>query len=77
MKLEDGFDSSYRYVLVAARRARQLQNGSHPLIDSRSRKPCRVAQDEIAAGKVAYIKHDAPMHKPEVPAPDIPKFAIV
>ena len=77
MKLEDGFDSSYRYVLVAARRARQLQNGSHPLIDSRSKKPCRVAQEEIAAGKVAYVKHDVPVLKPEVPTPDIPKFAII
>ena len=42
----------FYYVVVAARRARQLQNGSQPLIDSPSTKPCRVAQDEIAAGKV-------------------------
>ena len=27
MKLVEGFDSNYRYVLVAARRARQIQNG--------------------------------------------------
>jgi DNA-directed RNA polymerase subunit omega len=78
MKIEDGFDSNYRYVLVAARRARQLQNGSAPLVDSRSKKPCRVAQEEIAAGKVAYVRHeDTPVIKPEVPSPDIPKFAIV
>jgi DNA-directed RNA polymerase subunit omega len=55
MKLEDGFDSNYRYVLVAARRARQLQNGSQPLVASRSTKACRVAQDEIAAGKVKFV----------------------
>ena len=30
MKLVEGFDSNYRYVLVAARRARQLQNGAPP-----------------------------------------------
>jgi DNA-directed RNA polymerase subunit omega len=58
MKLEDGFDSHYRYVLVAARRARQLQNGSQPLVTSRSTKACRVAQDEIAAGKVKYVQAD-------------------
>ena len=52
MKLEDKFESHYSYVLVAARRARQLQNGSQPLVASRSTKACRVAQDEIAAGKV-------------------------
>ena len=74
MKLEEAFDSNFRYVLVAARRARQLQNGSSPLIDSRSRKPCRVAQEEIAAGKVAYQKQDRPLVKPEIPAPEIPKF---
>jgi DNA-directed RNA polymerase subunit omega len=48
----DGLDSNFRYVVMAARRARQLQNGSQPLIDSRSNKACRVAQEEIAAGKV-------------------------
>ena len=28
MTIETGFDSNYRKVMVAARRARQLQNGS-------------------------------------------------
>jgi DNA-directed RNA polymerase subunit omega len=52
MTPEDVIDSHFRYVVMAARRARQLQNGSQPLIDSRSNKACRVAQEEIAAGKV-------------------------
>jgi len=52
MTTEDGIDSNFRYVVMAARRARQLQNGSQPLVDSRSNKACRVAQEEIAAGKV-------------------------
>jgi len=52
MTPENGHDSNFRYVVMAARRARQLQNGSQPLIDSRSNKACRVAQEEIAAGKV-------------------------
>jgi len=54
MKLMDGFDSNYRYILVAARRARQLQSGSRPLVDTNSRKPCKIAQEEIAAGKVKW-----------------------
>ncbi|MBB6144016.1 DNA-directed RNA polymerase subunit omega [Silvibacterium bohemicum] len=74
MSVEQGFDSNFRYVMVAARRARQLQNGSQPLVDSHSRKACRVAQDEIAAGKVGYVKPATPVFKPEVAAPDIPKF---
>jgi len=54
MKLIDGFDSNYRYILVAARRARQLQSGSRPMVDTPSRKPCKIAQEEIAAGKVKW-----------------------
>src|SRR5437899_9404782 len=55
MKLMDGFDSNYRYILVAARRARQLQGGAPPVIETLSRKPCRIAQDEIKAGKVKWV----------------------
>ncbi len=78
MSVEQEFDSNFRYVMVAARRARQLQNGSPALVTSRSGKACRVAQDEIAAGKeVGYVrKPETPVLKPEVAAPDIPKFAI-
>ena len=61
MKLIDGFDSNYRYILVAARRARQLQGGAPPVIETVSRKPCRIAQDEIKAGKVKWVV-------PEIPA---------
>ncbi len=54
MKLVEGFDSNYRYVLVAARRARQLQNGSRPVVEAHSRKPCRIAEEELQAGKVKW-----------------------
>jgi DNA-directed RNA polymerase subunit omega len=46
------------------------------LVTSRSGKACKVAQDEIAAGKVGYVRKETPVLKPEVAAPDIPKFAI-
>src|ERR1700692_1932839 len=65
MKLVEGFDSNYRYILVAARRARQLQGGAPPVIDTGSRKPCRIAQDEIKAGKVKWL------------IPEIPKLPIL
>ena len=55
MKLVDGFDSKYRYVLVAARRARQLQNGAQPVVEPHSRKACRIAEEEINAGKVKWV----------------------
>jgi DNA-directed RNA polymerase subunit omega len=70
MKLEDGFDSNYRYVLVAARRARQLQNGSQPLVASRSTKACRVAQEEIAAGKVKFVQPEEKVAEDALPVPD-------
>ena len=64
MKLIEGFDSNYRYILVAARRARQLQGGAPPVIETISRKPCRIAQDEIRAGKVKWL------------IPELPKTAV-
>jgi len=54
MKLVEGFDSNYRYVLVAARRARQIQNGARPVVEPHSRKPCRIAEEEVQAGKVKW-----------------------
>ena len=52
------FDSKYRYILVAARRARQIQGGADALVETSSRKACRIAQDEIQAGKVSYVVPD-------------------
>jgi DNA-directed RNA polymerase subunit omega len=56
MKLKDGFDSNYRYVLVAARRARQLSGGAPPLVSTNTRKVTKIAQEEIDAGKVPFIQ---------------------
>ena len=72
MTIETGFDSNYRKVLVAARRARQLQSGSHALVHRQSNKACRIAQDEIDAGKIAYVKTDVPVVKPLVEGPAVP-----
>jgi DNA-directed RNA polymerase subunit omega len=62
------FDSKYRYILVAARRARQLQSGASALVSSSSQKACRVAREEISAGKVQYVVPEA-----EAPAPAPPE----
>ncbi len=72
MTIETNFDSNYRKVLVAARRARQLQNGSQALVPTRSSKACRIAQDEIEAGKIAYVKNEVEVTKPLVEGPAIP-----
>ena len=72
MTIETSFDSNYRKVLVAARRARQLQNGSRALIATHSNKACRIAQEEIEAGKIAYVKKEVEVTKPLVEGPAVP-----
>jgi DNA-directed RNA polymerase subunit omega len=72
MMIETSFDSNYRKVLVAARRARQIQSGAHALISSQSTKACRIAQEEIDAGKIAYVKTTSEVVKPLVEGPAIP-----
>jgi DNA-directed RNA polymerase subunit omega len=72
MTIETSFDSNYRKVLVAARRARQLQSGSHALVPTQSTKACRIAQEEIEAGKIAYVKADVAVTKPLVEGPAVP-----
>jgi len=54
--LYNGFDSNYRYILVAARRARQLQSGASPLVVTTSTKPCHIAAEELQANKVKWEK---------------------
>jgi DNA-directed RNA polymerase subunit omega len=56
-------ENRYCTVHVAARRARQLQSGAVPLVPSRSTKACRVAQDELNAGKVDYVVPEGPATK--------------
>lgn len=67
MDLYHGFDSNYRYILVAARRARQLQNGASPLIETNSTKPCRIAEQELQADKVKW--ETKPVEEKELPDP--------
>ena len=74
--IETSFDSNYRKVLVAARRARQIQSGSRALVSTQSTKACRIAQEEISAGKIAYVKTTTEVVKPLVEGPAIPILLI-
>jgi DNA-directed RNA polymerase subunit omega len=47
-------DSKFRYIIVAAKRTRQLQAGSRPMINAPSRKFTRIAQEEVNSGLVKY-----------------------
>lgn len=57
----------YRFVIAAARRARQLQAGARALISTTSRKPTRIAMEEVKDGKVEVeiIPEDQPWPPPD------------
>jgi DNA-directed RNA polymerase subunit omega len=52
MEIPQNLDSKFRFILVAARRARQLQAGAKPLIQTPTKRPTWVAQQEVGAGLV-------------------------
>ena len=52
MELPGNIDSKFRYILIAAKRARQLQAGARPLVQSPSKKATKVAQQEVSAGLI-------------------------
>ncbi len=54
MNLPQGIDSKYRFILVAAKRARQLQAGAKPLIQTSSKRATRIAQMELEAGVLPF-----------------------
>ena len=47
-------DSKYRLVIVAAKRAKQLNRGAVPVVQARNVKPTYQALEEMATGKLAY-----------------------
>ena len=54
MTLPQNMDSKFRFILVAAKRARQLQAGGRALVQTNSKKLTRVAQQEVEAGLVPF-----------------------
>lgn len=48
-------ESQFAYVVVVARRARQLMIGGRPLLDNpKSRKNTRIAEEELQKGLLEY-----------------------
>jgi len=48
------FDSTFRYILIAAKRAGQLIDGARPRVETRYAKPTTIALAELEAGKVPW-----------------------
>jgi DNA-directed RNA polymerase omega subunit len=53
-------DSKFRFITVASQRAKQLQNGAKPRVEVRSRKPTRIAMQEVLANAVSWEFKEAP-----------------
>ncbi len=51
---DDPEQSTYRFIIVAAKRARQLQEGSRSFLPTMSRKPTVTAMEEVRRGLVKY-----------------------
>ena len=54
MKTSSEIDSKFRFVILAAKRAKQLLHGSKPRIKSKSKNLIRVAQQEVRDGLVDF-----------------------
>jgi DNA-directed RNA polymerase subunit omega len=61
-------DSKYRYVILAAKRAKQLLKGAKPKIKAKSRSLIRIAQIEVQSGLIDFEL--IPPGKEDVPEPD-------
>ncbi len=51
---DDPEQSTYRFIIVAAKRARQLQSGQRPVLPTSSKKPTIIAVEEVRRGLVKY-----------------------
>ena len=50
----DKLDSKFAFVLAAAKRARQVQQGAKPLVPTTGHKSTRIAMEETFKGAVPF-----------------------
>ena len=58
--LPKDMDSKFRFITVAAQRAKQIQNGAKPRVEAKSRKPTRIAIEEVLAKAVSWEMREEP-----------------
>jgi DNA-directed RNA polymerase omega subunit len=46
--------SKYRFIIIAAERAKQLQNRAKPKVKIRSTKPAHIAMKEVEEGLIKF-----------------------
>lgn len=49
-------ESRYTLVMLVAKRARQLVDGSEPMVETNSHKPVTIAIEELLQDKIEYEK---------------------
>jgi DNA-directed RNA polymerase subunit omega len=54
LKIPENIGSKYRFIIVAAERAKQLQNNARPKIKTKSTKPAYIAMKELEAGLLSF-----------------------
>ena len=54
IQIPENIDSKYRFVILSALRARQIQGGSTPMIKEPRHKATQVAQRELLQGLVKF-----------------------
>ena len=53
-KIPESIGSKYRFIILAAERAKQLQNNAKPKIKTRSTKPAFIAMRELELDLLAF-----------------------
>jgi DNA-directed RNA polymerase subunit omega len=62
---DDPDQSTYRFIIIAAKRARQLQSGARSFLPSTVKKPTVAAMEEVRRGLVSW--YDANQIPAEAP----------
>ena len=62
-KIPDSIGSKYRFIILAAERAKQLQSNARPKVKTRSMKPAHIAMQEIEQDLVSF--EITPFFEPE------------
>jgi len=53
-KIPESIGSKFRFIIIAAERAKQLQNNAKPKIRTKSTKPSHIAMKEVEQGLIAW-----------------------
>ena len=53
-KVPESIGSKYRFIILAAERAKQLQNNAKPKLKTRSTKPAHIAMRELEEDLLSF-----------------------